>query len=257
MKETIYTIPVNEAFDTADGCPFCALARRLEDERVDYTLGASMMEPDARALTNSFGFCARHFSMLSERPNKLSLALVLDTHLQSVRGRLDAVEANIAGGGAKRSKLFQKKGGADTAGALLSAAIKAAEDGCAVCKSVDATMERYLDVVFYLWDKEQAFREKFDTCAGFCLPHYRELVQKCGQYLDADTAQRFTASLYKKQQEMLTALQEDIHKFTLKFDYRNKDMEWGTAKDAPQRVVKTLAGYLVQTGEDTNEKAAQ
>ncbi len=22
MKETIYTIPVNEAFDTADGCPF-------------------------------------------------------------------------------------------------------------------------------------------------------------------------------------------------------------------------------------------
>lgn len=44
MKETIYTIPVNEAFDTADGCPFCALARRLEEERVDYTLGASMME---------------------------------------------------------------------------------------------------------------------------------------------------------------------------------------------------------------------
>ena len=56
---------------------------------------------------------------------------------------------------------------------------------------------------------------------------------------------------------MLTALQEDIHKFTLKFDYRNKDMAWGTAKDAPQRVVKTLAGYLVQTGEDTDEKAAQ
>ena len=75
--------------------------------------------------------------------------------------------------------------------------------------------------------------------------------------MDTDTAQQFTASLYKKQQEMLTALQEDIHKFTLKFDYRNKDMAWGTAKDAPQRVVKTLAGYLVQTGEDTDEKAAQ
>ncbi len=45
------------------------------------------------------------------------------------------LRANIAGGAAKRSRLFQKKkGGADTAGTLLGAAIKAAEDGCAVCK---------------------------------------------------------------------------------------------------------------------------
>lgn len=172
-------------------------------------------------------------------------------------GRLDAVEANIAGGAAKRSRLFQKKGGADTAGTLLGAAIKAAEDGCAVCKSVDATMERYLDVVFYLWDKEQAFREKFDACAGFCLPHYRELVQKCGQYLDTDTAQQFSGLAVQKAAGNADRLAGGIHKFTLKFDYRNKDMAWGTAKDAPQRVVKTLAGYLVQTGEDTDEKAAQ
>lgn len=257
MKETIYTIPVNEAFDTAAGCPLCALARRLENERVDYTLGASMMEPDARMLTNSLGFCARHFSMLSARQNKLSLALVLDTHLQSVRERLDAMEANVTGAGGKRGGLFKKKDAASTSGAVLGSAIASVEEGCAICKNVDATMERYLDVVFYLWDKEEAFRDKFDACAGFCLPHYRELVQKSVQYLGAEAARRFTASLYQKQQAMLSALQEDIHKFTLKFDYRNKDMEWGTAKDAPQRVVLTLAGYRADMEEDTNEEKNQ
>lgn len=253
MKETIYTIPVNEAFDQGDGCPLCNLAQRLERERVTYTLGASMMEPDARMLTNSLGFCARHFSMLSTRPNKLSLALVLDTHLQSVRDRLDAVEANVAGGD-KKGGLFRKKGAAAPAGVLLSNTVQGIEEGCAVCKSVEATMERYLDVLFYMWDKDADFRAKFDGCSGFCLPHYRELVQKCGHYLGAEAAGAFTKGLYSKQKDLLASLQEDIHKFTLKFDYRNKDMEWGTAKDAPQRVVKMLAGYRASAEEDTNEK---
>lgn len=254
MKETIYTIPVSEAFDTDGICPFCTLALRLESERADYTLGASMMEPDTRAITNSLGFCARHFSMLLERQNKLSLALILETHLQSVRGRLSALEANITQSGVARGGLFRKKGGARTGAAMLEAAICAAEEGCAVCKSVDATMERYFDVFFYLWENDTQFREKFDACSGFCLPHYREMVQKCTVYLKADKARTFTEYLYKKQQKMLACLQEDIHKFTLKFDYRNKDMEWGTAKDAPRSAAAVLAGYRVFLGEDKDEK---
>ncbi len=78
---------------------------------------------------------------------------------------------------------------------------------------------------------------------GLCLPHYRELVQKVRAVLGYRYGAAVHGLRWPKKQQMLTALQEDIHKFTLKFDYRNKDMAWGTAKDAPQRVVKTLAGF--------------
>ena len=57
MNETIYTIPINEAFDAcaADpscGCPFCRLYNMLETNEIDIILGAAMMEPDIRKKTN-------------------------------------------------------------------------------------------------------------------------------------------------------------------------------------------------------------
>ena len=48
MDEKIYTIPVNEAFDEYDGCPFCRMRRTLEDNERELIMGASMMEPDTR-----------------------------------------------------------------------------------------------------------------------------------------------------------------------------------------------------------------
>ena len=55
-------------------------------------------------------------------------------------------------------------------------------------------------------------------------------------------AVEFIAELYKKQKTELERIQQDVHKFTLKFDYRNKDMEWGTAKDAPFRTIDKISG---------------
>lgn len=49
MKETIYTIPVNEAFEKPCECPMCNLENRFENDRVNYYLGPSLMgagEPD-------------------------------------------------------------------------------------------------------------------------------------------------------------------------------------------------------------------
>lgn len=238
MKETIYTIPVNEAFDSSiadGGCPFCIMKHRLEEERVRYTLGASMMEPDARELTNMYGFCEEHFKMLFTQPNKLSLALVLDTHLESVRSRLEMSAPTAA---QKGGFLKKKTGGT----AALTAAISSVVSGCAVCQSVNTTMERYTDVFFHMWSTDSDFAKKFDNCGGMCLEHYRELIDKSGKYLNTAKQSQFADTLYEKQKRLLDALQEDIHKFTLKFDYRNKDMPWGSAKDAPKRVIEYLSG---------------
>ena len=45
MKEKIYTIPVNEAYEIDCECPLCKLEEQLENEALDYALGAAMMEP--------------------------------------------------------------------------------------------------------------------------------------------------------------------------------------------------------------------
>jgi hypothetical protein len=45
-----------------------------------------MMEPDVRQRTNAQGFCAAHLADLIKRQKRLPLALVLDTHIQTLAG---------------------------------------------------------------------------------------------------------------------------------------------------------------------------
>ena len=52
MAEQLYTIPVNDAFDTDCECPVCAMYMKLENDALDYTLGPSYMEEDVRAMTD-------------------------------------------------------------------------------------------------------------------------------------------------------------------------------------------------------------
>ena len=85
----IYTIPINEHFDMsrddhACGCPVCSLHRMLEENELELILGASMMEPDVRQKTNALGFCPDHMSLLFERGKRLPLALMLESHLDSL-----------------------------------------------------------------------------------------------------------------------------------------------------------------------------
>ena len=84
MRERIYTIPVNMAFEKKCGCPFCTLENELEHNEVDSIMGASMMEPDIRIQTNKLGFCNRHFNMMFGMKNRLGLGLILESHLDKL-----------------------------------------------------------------------------------------------------------------------------------------------------------------------------
>ena len=63
LKETIYTIPVTDAFNMPCECPICILEKKLEDNTIESTLGASMMEPNARMESNKKGYCKKHFEI--------------------------------------------------------------------------------------------------------------------------------------------------------------------------------------------------
>ena len=50
MKEQLYTIPLNDAVNAQDECPFCFIHRSIEQDLLDFVLGSgsSYMEADIR-----------------------------------------------------------------------------------------------------------------------------------------------------------------------------------------------------------------
>ena len=59
MKEKLYTIPLNDAVNANDECPFCFIEREVEQDLLDFVLGSgsSYMESDVREITDRAGFC--------------------------------------------------------------------------------------------------------------------------------------------------------------------------------------------------------
>lgn len=243
MKEQIYTIPVNEIYDKDCECPLCELEKRIEKECIDYALGAAMMEPDYRIESNELGYCNKHYEKMFEQPNKLSLALVLDTHMMEVRKKLAEHTKTITNLKNQKSGLFRKTGAKELSKKLYEASKKITCD-CLICKKVNFTMDRYTDVILYMWSTNDEFKMKFDKSNGFCLKHFGDVCKMIPKAMSDSEAAKFLPCLFKKESKLLDALQEDIHKFTLKFDYRNKDMPWGTAQNSPIRSINTLSGTI-------------
>ncbi len=237
MKEHIYTIPLSEAVEQGGECLFCTLEKRLEAEAVDYALGASMMEPDSRVVSNEKGFCRRHYAQMAEKNNALSLALVLDTHLNEVRERLAKTkDAATAGKGG----LFKKNAG------LADAAVKVREmtDSCVICEKLEKTLARYADTFWHLYTTEPDFREKVRSGKGFCLPHFALLLAACEREVPGGKQAACIEELYALEEAQLARLNEEVNWFTKKFDYRFHDAPWGDAKDAPARTMEKVAKFL-------------
>ena len=100
MKETIYTIPLNDAFHAEDECPFCYLERDAEQHALEFILGsqASYMEDDIRMETDKMGFCRHHYKMMYDYGNRLGCGLILSTHLKKLNQEMtEQMKAFTAG----------------------------------------------------------------------------------------------------------------------------------------------------------------
>ena len=103
-------------------------------------------------------------------------------------------------------------------------------------------MERYINVIFYMWKKDDEFKTKFKNSKGLCLKHFEILLEAAQKNLHGQTLSDFTSIIILKQISELERIQNDIHKFTLKFDYRNKDADWKNSRDAVSRGMQKLQG---------------
>jgi len=248
MKEKIYTIPVTEVFAMDCECPLCILEKRLEDEYVSYFLGPSLMEPDCRMETNEDGFCRRHFELMyNKQENRLGLGLMIDTYLQHQTNKFKKILSTLVPVEKASSGLsiFKRNTASPNsqAAAKMSELLKLSASSCSICKKLQFTMERYIDVIFHLWAREPEFKKVFESKSGFCMRHFAELLEQAYKYLKQTEADSFVFNLSKMQLENLDRIEKEVDWFTRKFDYRNNDAPWGNSKDAVPRSIQKLKGY--------------
>lgn len=253
MKEKIYTIPVTDAFAVDCECPLCVLEKKLEDESIEYALGASLMEPDKREETNKLGFCKSHFeAMYNKQVNRLGLALMIDTFMQEKNSRirkifeskLSSLEKDASASIVKNisNKLSSKQTDTDKLISELVTELDNINNSCAICSKLEHTIDRYIDVIFYLYFKEPDFRETFNSKKGFCLKHLGLLLSSTKKYLNPNQTAIFTKNIMEMQLQNLERIEKEVDWFTKKFDYRFNDAPWGNSKDAVVRSIQKIRG---------------
>ncbi len=232
MKETIYTIPVNEVFSEECFCPFCKLYKRLDEEEIRYALGPAMMEPDYRAITNEKGFCKYHIRELNSLPRALAMSLVLQSHFKTVKKTLCGDYLP------KKNGLFGKN--KDNKKEEYIEDISLINNDCAICSKIERHFLRYIDTFVDMIKKDGEFLKKVSEGNGFCMPHYELVLKACQKKLSDRDYERIVTLLRDAQIRKLEKYEKDIDLFAESFDHRNA----GKKCEAPSDTV-IKSSYLL------------
>lgn len=244
MKESIYTIPLMDAFRSGDECPFCFLERQIERHCIDFVLGrsASYMEEDIRAQTDAAGFCRHHYKKLYDYGNRLGTALILSTHFHRLNAELESEIQKFTPGKSSLIKRLKKGSSEDLPATSVGQWVQHQISRCYICDHIHSDYERYLNTFFELYRKQPAFKELFEHSNGFCLTHFGDLADQADHKLGAKEKEGFYPALFRLMQENMTRLEKEVLWFTEKYDYRNRDKDWGTSRDSIQRCMQKDRG---------------
>lgn len=241
MKEHIDTIPVIEAFNAQQECPFCYLERQAEQKAIRYIIGpgASYMEPDVRAATDGRGFCREHYKKLYDYGNHLGNALIMQTYyvglLQELEQQAEAFTMP------EKKGLFSKK---STEQLPMAAWASTKNSTCFLCDKVAYNMQRYYATFFHLIGQEE-FRQKVESGKGFCMHHFAKLLEVAPKYLKSAQQAWFYTTVIRLMKENIARVQGDLDWFIEKFDYRNASADWRNSRDAVSRSMGKLKGGYV------------
>ncbi len=241
MKEQLYTIPLNDAMNADDECPFCFVERNVEQDLLDFTLGSgsSYMESDIREATDKAGFCRYHFKKMFDYGNTLGNAWILKTHYIRMNQEMKEQFKTFTPGKSSLMNKFRKN--AESANPI-GMWVAEKEKSCYICKRYEDTYARYLDTFFVMYKKDEAFREKVKNSKGFCLHHFGDLCEAAENKLNDKEKAAFYPMVFALMEENMQRMAEDVAWLVEKFDYRNKDADWKNSKDAIQRGMQKLKG---------------
>ncbi len=241
MKEKLYTIPLNDAINENDECPFCFIERRLEQDAIEYTLGAcaSYMESDTREKTDQIGFCREHMQKMFSYGNALGNALILDTHYKKLLKEMEEKFSSYKPGKTSLKDRLRHDAAEQNP---IHAWTREKDESCFICQNIEETFARYIETFFYLYRQDDSFRKKIIEGKGFCLHHFGILMEGADRWLNDKERADFYPQMFELMKRNLTRVSEDVSWFVKKYDYRYKDEDWKNSKDAIQRGMQKLRG---------------
>ena len=240
MKEQLHTMPVIEAFESGDECPFCYLERQTEQRAINYTLGpsASYMEVDVRQVTDREGFCREHLKKMFDYGNALGNALILQTYyigmLEQLEQQLDHYDLP------EKRSLFRRKKTEPVQEGLVPW-LDQKLGSCFVCNQLEENMERYYATFFALL-KDGEFRQKVEGSKGLCMRHFLELLKRTQAHLPNSQRQWFRETVFSVHWENLLRVKEDLDWLVKKYDYRYASADWKNSRDALRRAMQKYQG---------------
>ncbi|MCR5655437.1 MAG: DUF6062 family protein [Lachnospiraceae bacterium] len=240
MKETLYTIPLTDAFHANDECPFCFIERNVEQDLLDLVLGSgsSYMESDMREQTDKAGFCRTHFKKMFDYGNTLGNGWILKTHYQQINKELDEQIKIFS-----RSKAgIMNKVKKDISMNSMAAWVKEREESCYICNEFKKTYARYLDTFFFMYKKDGEMTEMLKSSKGLCLHHFGDLCEAADLSLNEKQKDELFPLLFDLMKKNMERVGEDVAWLVEKFDYKNQNADWKNSKDAIQRGMQKLWG---------------
>ena len=217
-----------EVYELTEEKKTCINERVSLNSELERITGAAMMEPDIRIMTNELGFCQKHFPMIYKTKNKLSVGLILESHLHEIQKEI--FDKNF---------LFDKKG-------KLSR-VEKLQESCFVCDKINHALSRQLETVVLMFERDRDFRDLYKEQPVICLEHYKDLVKVAHKKLKGKLLSDFLEITDEITKKYLDTLQSDVSHFTKMFDYRNsgEDADWGNSKDSLQRALWFLTSREV------------
>ncbi len=241
MKEKLYTIPLNDAVNADDECPFCYIERAVLHDLLDFVLGSgsSYMESDMREATDKAGFCREHFKMMFDYGNTLGNGWILKTHYMQMNKELH--EQFVRFTPSKSSLMGKLKKNTERVNPI-GVWMQEKEKSCYICGRFADTYDRYMDTFFYMYKKDEDFKKRILTGKGFCLPHFGDLCEYGESRLSDKEKKEFYPAVFALMEKNMERLQEDVSWLVEKFDYKNQNADWKNSKDAIQRGMQKLKG---------------
>jgi hypothetical protein len=232
MAEKIYTIPINEIFDSQDGCPMCRLHEKLNGESLEYIMGAAMMEPDVRIETNKVGFCREHFDAMLSMKNRLSLALMLESHLDCVAELLDMPPS-----GGKRGLFGGRSDSSDGGDELAKLS-----GSCFICERVEKFEAKYFSNLVWLWKNDGNFRCKLQNQPYFCPEHASKILAAGKRELSEKDYGELYGVIMDIEKKHCAELRQQITDFTKHFDHRSAGTPMGDERYSVENAADFLSG---------------
>ncbi|MBQ5840385.1 MAG: hypothetical protein IIW40_00345 [Clostridia bacterium] len=221
MRYDITNIPIAEVFEEKDGCPLCRIRNLLEERAVEYITGAAMMEPDIRIETNKKGFCLDHYRMMLKTRNRLSVALMLESHLEEMEKQVFAGLPLVGKSARKQAKSAGRSA-----------------DSCFVCEQLEDGFQKMLNTVCITWERDGDFRRLFDEQPCLCLSHFSQLVETAQTAVSKREQSYFAKAAANLTHKYLKELRGDVHHFCEMYDHRNAgNNDWGNSKDSIERSI--------------------